>query len=89
MAQRIVNRLEVVQIEKQHRGTDRTVGLSDCHLDPFAEHDPVRQPGQSVVPRHEDHLLFGTPARGDIQACDDPAVLAGERQTAYLDDDSI
>ena len=49
MAERVVDRLEVVEIEEQHGG--RPVSARHSGLDPLGEERAVRQPGEDVVER--------------------------------------
>ena len=62
MAERIVDVLEVVEVETEHRkliaAPDEPQGLFEL----FAEQRPVRQIGQRVMARHVGNLFLGAPA---------------------------
>ena len=66
MAKRIVDVLEVVEIETQHRkliaAPDEPQGLFEL----FAEQRPVRQIGQRVMARHMGNLFLGRLPFGDV-----------------------
>ena len=67
MAERVVDRLEIVEAEHQHADLFRAaarVQQNVVHL--LAQQVAVRQPGQTVVLRHEGEPRLGTLALGDI-----------------------
>ncbi len=67
VAQGIVNVLEVVQVEVQHRELlSAATGSCGCLVHRLDEDTPIRQSGQDVVPRQPQDRLFGFLALGDI-----------------------
>ena len=78
MAKRIVDVLEVIEIETQHRkliaAPDQPQGLFEL----LAEQRPVRQIGQRVMARHvRDLLLSGLPFGDVLEGSDPPAAFHG------------
>ena len=67
MAQRVVQRLEVVQIDKQ-QGATAVVARKRRHLSlqPVAQQAPVRQSGQRVVKGEVANFIFGRLAQCDV-----------------------
>ena len=80
VTERIVDDLEVVEVEEQHRDLGPAPAAA-CQrpLDVVAEEDPVGQPGQRVVQRVVEELLLEAllVGRVDEQALRDPAPVAG------------
>ena len=65
MAERVVDRFEVIEIEQKDR--ERLGAAAGEHLlDLLAEHRAVRQIGQRIVPRHVGKARFGAAALGDV-----------------------
>ena len=73
MAQQIVDVLEVVEVEAEHRNLiaapDEPQGLFEL----FAEQRPVRQIGQRIMTRHMRDLLLGRLPFGDVLERGDPS----------------
>ncbi len=76
VAQRVVDALEIVEVE--HGQAAETVAVAGGHRfpDQFVEIGAVRQAGEVVVARHEADLFFGFDAGRDILEGDDAQVLA-------------
>ena len=66
MAQRVVDALEVVQVQAQHRGGAAVAGRVQRLEHLFAEQAPVGHAGQRVVVGHVAHLRMGGVLVGDV-----------------------
>lgn len=67
VAQRIVHRLEVVQVDEQHgRGLRLALRGVDHGGEPLHERGAVGQPRERIVPCQEGFALLGLAARGDV-----------------------
>ena len=67
VAERIVDRLEIVEAEHQHRDLFRAApGVQQNIVHLLAQQDAVRQPGQAVMLGHEGEPGLGALALGDI-----------------------
>ena len=78
MTERIVDALELVDVDIEQRELTAAADLLQFALDLFAEQRPVRQVGQRIVMRHMRDLLVGRPSFGDIlDDIDEVARLAG------------
>ena len=76
MAERVVDALEFVDIDIEHRQLLARPYRLERLFQPLAEQDPVRQFGQPVVMRQMRDLLIGAPALGDVlDGRDPPAAL--------------
>ncbi len=73
VAERIVDFLEVIEIEAKHRELIAALGEMQRALQPFPEQCPVRQIGQRVVPRHVVNLLLRLLPFGDVLEGRNPA----------------
>ena len=65
VAEAVVDRLEVVEVEEENSGVART--HDERVLDAIREERPVREPGQRVVEGLVAKLLLGLPARRDVE----------------------
>ena len=75
VAERIVDVLEVVEIDQQQGHRLRaSARLGDGVLQAVVQQDPIGQAGQRVVVRHVMDLLFGPLALGDVVEHPDEAV---------------
>ena len=78
MSERIVDALELVDVDIEQCELLAATGLPQLAFDLFPEQHPVRQVGQRVVMRKVRNLLVGAPALGDVfHDVDDIAGLAG------------
>ncbi len=78
MPERIVDALELVDVDIKQRELLAPAGSPQFAFDLFAEQHPVRQIGQRVIMREVGDLLVGAPALGDVfHDVDDIAGLAG------------
>ena len=69
MTEGIVNDLEAVQVDEQHRKVALVAPrLLDLEVQHFAEHRPVGQRGELVVMREVLDALLGQLAHGDVLA---------------------
>ncbi len=67
MTQRVVDLLELIEVDKEQRRLRRLAGRrSEQFLDLVAEADAVRQARQFIDPRHMADLRFGIAAFGDV-----------------------
>ena len=77
MAERVVDALEVVEVEIEHR--QRLAACDSTRASPsamlLAEQHAVRQVGQRVVARHVGDALLGAMPLGDVLVDRDPAAL--------------
>ena len=81
MTQRIVDGLEVVEIEKQDRNLVAAApGMRQQFIEPLTQQDAVRQAGQAVMLRHEGEASLGTLALGDVHQGQQDRRLALECQ---------
>ncbi len=95
MAERVVDLLELIEIDEQHgAGLARMPRGSQRLVDLVAKVSPVRQAGERVVARHVADLGLGVLALGDVLDQHDRAAvfhrLEGEREIASVqrvDDD--
>ena len=77
MPERIVDALELVDVDIKQREGLAASSLLELALDLFAEQHPVRQIGQRVVMREVRDLLVGAAALGNVfDDVDDVARLA-------------
>ena len=89
VAERVVDDLEAVEVEEQHRGAALGVmalRAADRLVEAVDEQHPVRQPGERVVQRVVLQAPLGLAAVGDVgDAADDPgrpAALVAHRDPA-------
>ena len=69
VANRVVDQLEPVQVEEQHRERATTLAhAGDRGVEPFQQLRPVGQPGQRIVPRLVGEPLLGADALADLRA---------------------
>ncbi len=81
MPERVVDALEVVEVEAQHRQALAPLHALELVVQPLAQHQAIGQVGQRVVARHvHDALLSALPV-GDVLVGGDPAA-AGDRDCA-------
>lgn len=74
MSERVVDVLEAIEIEHQHRkARSAAPRTGQCLLHPLLEQHAVRQVGQRVVLRHVGDLGLGTALLGDVAMRRDPA----------------
>ena len=73
MAERVVDALELVDVDIEHRQLLARPYRLQRLFQPLAEQDPVRQVGQPVVMRQMRDLLVGACALGDVLDGGDPA----------------
>ena len=66
VAERIVDALELVDVDIEQRELLAVGGLLQLALDLLAEQRAVRQVGQRIVVRHMRDLLVGAPPLGDV-----------------------
>ena len=66
VAERIVDALEFVDVDIEHRELLAGVASLQLALEPFAEQGAVRQIGQRVVMGEVRDALLGAPALGDV-----------------------
>ena len=72
--ERVVDELEVVEVDEQH-GETTAVALDPGHrlLEPVLEEGPVAEPGERVVVRLVGEALLELPTVGDVPEAPDPA----------------
>ena len=75
MAERVVHRLELVEIEAQQRQSLTAPCVRQRALELSTEQHAVGQIGQRVVMRDMGHPRFGRAPFGDFLECGEPAVL--------------
>ena len=75
MSKRIVDALEFVDVDVEHRQLLAPRDASQLLLQLFVEQSPVRQVGQRVVMRQMPDLLLGEPALGDVLMCRHPSAI--------------
>ena len=87
MAERVIDRLEVVEVEAEHRSrlVAADAGQALFHL--FAEENAVRQAGQGIVMRDEGDPLLGALPLGDVDGADQRGLHAFIGQQAGIDRD--
>jgi len=73
MPERVVDALEMVEVEAEHRNLVVAVGKVQCLLELLAEQDSVWQIGERVMARHVEDSFLGALPVGDILECRDPA----------------
>ena len=73
MTERVVDVLEVVEIEAQHGDLLVALHAAQSLLQLLPEQHAVRQVGQRIVPRHVRDLRLGLPPFGDVLERRDPA----------------
>ncbi|KAF0133222.1 MAG: hypothetical protein FD152_1688, partial [Xanthobacteraceae bacterium] len=66
VAQRVVDLLEVVEIDEQHREEVVAAGHGQGGIQPLLEQQPVRQAGQRIVPGHMGQPGFRAPLLGNV-----------------------
>ena len=72
MAQRIVDRLEAVEVDHQEgAASPPLLGVAQCFSQPFGQHHPVRQTGQRIVAGKISDFFGAFALFGDIRS--DPA----------------
>src|SRR5271163_1410188 len=73
MAERIVDVLKIVEVQAEYRhGIAGPAYAFQRRLYPFAEQQPVGQPGQRIVMRHEADARLRLPPVANILVCRDP-----------------
>ena len=78
VAEAVVDLLEAVQVEEQHRHRGRlALGPLEGVVDPVLEQGPVGQRGQRVVEGLVDELVLELAALGDVAGVEDQAADAG------------
>src|SRR5690606_20830183 len=81
MAERIVDALEVIEVEHDYGTLPAGIAGSEQLADQLVEPGAVRQIGQRVIARHVADALLGFDARGDLLEGDDAEfVIAGSRR---------
>ena len=75
MAQRVVHRLEPVEIEVVDRDHFVAMDTAERLFQPLVQQDPVGQIGEGVVVRHVLDANFGSPLLGDVLVGGDPATI--------------
>ena len=73
MTERVVDFLEMIEIEAEHRELIAALDEAQRLLELFPEQRPVRQIGQRVMARHMGDLLLGGLPFSDILEGRDPA----------------
>ena len=79
MPEGVVDGLEIVEVDEEH--ADRLADAAGPHqllLDPVLEQPAVREPGESVVPRHVRHLLQ------ELEVLDGDGGLVGQPGEAFV-----
>ena len=89
VAECIVHRLEVIEIQKQYCRFNRTAGLCDGRLNLLAKYHPVWQVGQRIVSRSESHLRLCHTPGGDVRESGQPAPATRQKPAAHLDDAAV
>ena len=84
MAERVVDALEVVEVEIEHRKLAAAPDAGQRLGQPLAKQQAVGQVGERVVARHVRDLLLGAPALGDVLVGRDPAAV-GHRMVEHGD----
>jgi hypothetical protein len=84
MAERVVDRLEPVEVEEQHRDIGAAANPAERLGHPFGQHRPIGQAGQRVVPGEVGDALLRLAALGDVFVGGDEAAI---RQRLFLDGD--
>ncbi len=86
MAERIVDRFEMIETEHQHRDLVRAApGVLQDLVHALAQQIAVRQPGQAVVLRHEGEPRLGAFGLGDIHQRQQYRGPVAIEQTARID----
>ena len=75
MAEGVVDVLEVVEIDEQHRDLPRAAAPAQRVLELGLEQQAIGQAGQRIVMRHVLDLRFGLLLLGDILVSGDPAAV--------------
>ena len=88
MAERVVDRFEIVEIDAEHReAAAAALQVGDHLLHAQAQQDPVGQRGQRIVMRHVGDARFGRLALGDVDRGNQRGALALIGQMAEEDRD--
>ena len=66
VAHRVVDELEVVEVDEEDAHDPRPSSAGECPLDPVPEQHPVREPGERVVERPVGELVLQLPLLGDV-----------------------
>ena len=86
MAQRVVDVLEVVDIDKHHRKPlGRPLGAADCLGNTVLHQRPVRQACECVVKCQVLNTLFNILSVGDVTSIDDDSTHLGDIETILAD----
>ena len=87
VSERIVDALELVDVDIEHRQMLSCNDVGELLLEPFVEQRAVRQVGQRVVMRKMPDLLLGAHALGDVLVSRQPTAL--QRLIDDLDQTSV
>ena len=90
VAERVVDVLEAIQVDEQHRNRQLVpLRRSDRHAEKLAEHHAIRQAGQRVVCAQVQDPVFGKFAFADVATdaavADEPALVVVGRRAADVD----
>ena len=88
MAERIVDGLEMIEIEAMHGKAAAGLDALERILEMLAEQHAVGQVGQHVVARQMRDLGFGAPPLGDVLVHRDPAAVL-HRPLRHRDDTAV
>ena len=78
MPQRVVDLLEIVEVETEHRKSLAAVGLRKRLFDSLGQQSAVRRFGQRIMARHERDFGFGAALLGDVLVGRKPAAIRGQ-----------
>ena len=88
VAERVVDVLEMVEVEKMHGHHLATLDARQRLLELLVEQHAVGQAGERVVQRHVRDFLFRPAALGDVHiGCDEAAVV--ERHAAHVEHGAV
>ena len=75
MAERIVDLLEMIDVDREHGKAAAAAHVGDRLLDALAEHHAIGQAGERVVAGHVGDALLGLAALGDVLVGGDEAAI--------------
>ena len=83
MAERVVDLLEVVEIEAEKRETLAGFGGDEGGADALGEQGPVGEAGQGIVARHKGDLLLRLQPLGDVFVGGEPGAILKRPMEGY------
>ena len=85
MSERVVDALEFVDVDVEHRELLACRNPRELPFELLAEQHPVRQIGQRVVMRQMRDPLLGAPALGDVLQGRHPAAVGKRRYRTWIE----